>query len=110
MKIILILAFLCTFLGAQAQLSGELVNSGRKCLTETDFTLSGSQEGVVKYILTVDSKGNVVSETLMKSETTVRSTPSIMKARNFVKTLKFEPGTAYPKFHEVKVLIHIKKD
>ncbi len=110
MKEIVIAVLLCFSAHVSAQLSGDLITSGRKCLTDTDFTILASKTGVVKYILSVDNTGKVVSATLMKSESTVSSTPSLIKSRNYVSNLTFEPGTKYPKYHEVKVLLHLRKE
>lgn len=109
MKQLIIGLFLCFALNLSAQMSGDLINSGRKCLTETDFKITASQDGFVKYILTVDNTGRVMSATLIKSESSVKSTPSLIKARSFLNGLEFEPGTKYPKYHEVKVLLHLSK-
>ena len=106
MKNVLIL--ICAFCANQAYcqlLSGSLVDDNRKLLTTTDFTLKGTKEGVVVYDLAVDIYGNVTSETLVVNMTTINSTPDRMAAKNLMKTFKFEPGTAYPKFHHVKVKV-----
>lgn len=110
MKVYVLGIFLCLAIQLNAQLSGELINAGRKCLTETDFVIKASQEGMVKYLLTVDNKGNVIAAKLLRSESTVKSTPSLIQARNYLKLLEFEPGTKYPKYHEVKVLLHLRKE
>lgn len=106
MKKFLFVFFLTIVCQAYGQLlSGTLVDDHRKLLTETNFTLKGTKEGVVVYDLAVDIYGNVTSETLVTNMTTISSTPTRMEARNLVKTFKFQPGTAYPKFHHVKVKI-----
>lgn len=86
-------------------LSGDIVDVKRPLLTETNFTIKGTKEGVVVYDIAVDIYGNVTSETLVANMTTISSTPARMEARNLIKTFKFQPGTAYPKFHHVKVKI-----
>jgi hypothetical protein len=103
------LLFILFTLKTQAQLSGELINDGRKCLTETDFSVKASQEGFVKFTLTVNNEGNVIAEQIHRKNSTVTSTPSIIKARKFAKNLKFEKGTHYPKNHTVVVLLRCIK-
>lgn len=106
MKILFAFAFLIGFQSINAQLiSGDLVDANRRLLTESNFTIKGSKEGVIVYDLAVDVYGNVISQNLVANMTTVTSTPMRMDAKNYVSKFKFEPGTAFPKFHHVKVKI-----
>ena len=41
--------------------------------------------------------------------TTIISTPTRIKARNYATKLKFEEGTYYPEFHFVRVKITVNK-
>ena len=108
MKKIITFAFALSFQQVFSQLiSGGVVDVNRRLLTSTDFTMKGTKEGVVVYDLAVDINGNISSETLVTSMTTIASTPVRMEVRNYLKTLKFEPGTSYPKFHHVTVKITI---
>lgn len=110
MKKVLFIFFLASGLHTHAQLlSGTLVDDHRKLLTETNFTITGTREGVVVYDIAVDIYGNVTSETLVVNMTTISSTPARMEARNLIKTFKFQQGTTYPKFHHVKVKITFVK-
>lgn len=108
MKKILSFLFIMAVQQVFSQLvSGEIVTSGRKLLTETNFTIKGSKEGVVVYDLAIDLQGNVISETLVTTMTTTTSTPLKMDVRNYLKTFKFEAGNGYPKFHHVTVKITV---
>lgn len=106
MKRLLLLVFVTILYQANCQLlSGDIVDYGRPLLTETNFTLKGTKEGVVVYEIAVDLNGNVTSESLVSSMTTITSTPIQMDAKNYIKKLKFKSGTGYPKFQHAKVKI-----
>lgn len=108
MKYLFALLLLLLAYSSSAQLiSGDLLDEGRKIITETDYTMIGSTEGEIYYELAVDREGNVTSERLLGDMTTIHSTPLIYKARSYCKTLKFEKGTYYPKFHHVVIRINV---
>jgi hypothetical protein len=105
---ILSVAMFCTRSLYSQLLSGDVVESHRPLLTETDFTIKGSKEGYVVYELAVDTKGNVTSETLVSSMTNIVSTPMKLDAKNMVHKFKFKEGP-YLKFQHVKVKITFVK-
>lgn len=110
MKYLIALSFLILAYSTSAQLiSGDLLDEGRKIISETDYTMIGSTEGEIYYELAVDREGNVTSERLLGDMTTIHSTPLIYGAKNYCKTLKFEKGTYYPKFHHVVVRVNVVK-
>lgn len=86
-------------------ISGEILDSGRKLLTESDFVIKSDRSGEVVFDISVDIKGDVTSATIVTSLTTIKSTPLKMEAKNLINTFKFEPGTFYPKFHHSKIKI-----
>ena len=86
-------------------ISGEILNSGRKMLTMSDFTIKSDRSGVVVFDISVDIKGDITSATIVNSLTTIKSTPLKMEAKNLINTFKFEPGTFYPKFHHCSIKI-----
>lgn len=88
-------------------LSGDLVESGRRLITETDFTIKGTKEGVVVYDISVDLKGNVTSAVLVGELTTIKSTPTQMDVKSYVNKLKFVAGNGYPKFHHATIKITV---
>lgn len=90
-------------------ISGDLLDEGRKLITETSFTMVGSTAGEIYYELAVNREGKVTSEKLLTDKTTINSTPLRYGAKNYVRTLKFEPGTYYPEFHHVVVRIVVEK-
>lgn len=101
-----LLAFLFLFIGfsSNAQLvSGTLIEEGRKAITDIKFVQEGTANGYVVYELAVDREGNVTGLTLVES--TIKSTPTKVNVRNYLKTVKFEKGTHYPQFHHVRVKV-----
>lgn len=96
--------------GARAQVQGgTLVESGRKQVGTASFTINGSASGTVIVELAVNRVGEVTSAKVIPEGTTVTSTPSVMKAQNAAKKLKFTPGTHYAEFEHVRVKYTYKK-
>lgn len=105
---LLFYAILFLSFSANAQLiSGDLVKEGRKLVSTHDFKITGSKTGEIYFELAVDRMGNVTSQRLMVEKTSVTSTPTRMRAQEYVSDLKFEPGTIYPHFQNVVVKITV---
>lgn len=103
-KSILVLAFVGSFFGAKAQVqSGTLVDSGRKLETTAAFSIESKTKGTVLLELAVNRKGEVTAAKVIADGTSITSTPSVMKAQNAAKKLKFTPGTHYAEFEHVRV-------
>ncbi len=103
---LLFYAFLFFSLSAQAQIiSGDLVKEGRKLISASEFKITGTKTGEIYFELAVDRMGNVTSQRLMVEKTNVTSTPTRMRAQEFVSDLKFEAGTHYPHFQNVIVKV-----
>jgi hypothetical protein len=95
---------------AQAQVqSGTLVESGRKQIGTASFTINGSVSGTVIIELAVNRLGEVTGAKVIPDGTTITSTPSVMKAQNASKKLKFTPGTHFAEFEHVRVKYTYKK-
>lgn len=108
MKRILTIIFLAIVdLSFGQLLSGEIVDLKRPLLTETDFTIKGTTEGVIVYDLTVNLEGNVTAQTLVTNMTTVKSTPTKMEARNYLKSFKFQSCVGCAQFQHVRVKITV---
>jgi hypothetical protein len=103
--IVVIIPFLIINHSYSQIISGEVLDSGRKMLTMSDFTIKSDRSGVVVFEMSVDIKGDVTSATIVNSLTTIKSTPLKMDAKNLISTFKFEPGTFYPKFHHCNIKI-----
>lgn len=111
MKYIFALIFLCFASSAHSQLlSGELLDEKRKMTSKQDFViLSDFYEGHVTYELAVDRTGKVTSERFIPEQSTVKSTPANVQAKNYLKDFTFEPGDHYPRHHHVIVKVKFAK-
>lgn len=109
MKIIIAVLFLTIGFTGFSQLSGDIRDAGREILTETNYTIEGSHNGTVVIDISVGIEGNITSVRIVGNRTTVKSTPAKMKALNYVKKFEFQKGTAYPKYHQGTVVIHMVK-
>lgn len=102
MKNVVLAFFCCIGMFSTAQLlEGEIVEEGRGLKTKIDFVQEGNTNGWAKYELAVDRTGKVTSVRLI--ETTIKSTVSKMKLKNYLMKSEFEAGTHYPKFHHVVI-------
>ncbi|MBK9192470.1 MAG: hypothetical protein IPM77_13745 [Crocinitomicaceae bacterium] len=108
MKLFLtVFCFLISFLSV-AQVSGEIINDGRKIVTPIAYTISGHQAGKFVFKIAVNMDGKVTSCTLQKDQSTIVSTPLMMKAKNSIITgLTFEKDYAFPEFHYGFVTIEV---
>src|SRR5690554_8078417 len=106
MKKLNILLFVTLFsVVSYAQISGDVVKSNRKMISEQGFIIKSHVNGKIVFDIAVNIEGEVTSATYLASESTVKSTPARIAARNYVTTFKFQPGTHYPKFHQGRVVI-----
>lgn len=84
-------------------ISGEIVDEGRKMISETSFVVEGMADGFAIYEVAVNRNGKVTSAKLVESN--LKNTPAKYEIRNYITRIKFAPGTIYPKFHHAKVKI-----
>ena len=104
LSIALLFVSVCTF----SQVSGEINDDKRVIANDIDYTLTSPKAGYLVYTISVDTDGNVAHCELKKTESTIKSTPMMMKGKNkIVGSLKFEKGTRYPKFHQGTVTITV---
>mgnify|MGYP007025784491 CR=1 FL=1 len=108
MKSLFLVFFLTLWSSANAQLiEGAIVNDGRQILGEPAYIVEGMKDGWAKFELAVDINGNVTGISMLESN--LKSTPATTIIRNHVKKFKFEPGTYFPKHHQVVVKITMVK-
>ncbi len=107
----LLSGIICLLLhSAQGQLlSGEIMDVQRKMTSTSNFTITSYYEGYVVYEISVDNLGKVNSERFIAEKSTVKSTPANIAAKNLLKSLTFEPGDGYPKYHHVLVKVKFVK-
>ena len=110
MRLLLVFLFFFVVKGVNGQLiSGRLLDDERKLISQPNFIIQDSNEGVLLFELAVNIQGKVISARLIPNGTTVNSTPTRMKAKKEVMTWEFQEGTHYPEFHRVTVKITSRK-
>lgn len=104
-KILLLTIAFLSYSQADSQiLTGTLVDAGRKLLTTSEnFTITNTIEGTVVVELAVNREGKVTGTKIIGDQSTIKSTPSRMKAENAAKKLTFTAGTRYAPFEHVRV-------
>lgn len=103
---LLLLLFHITFNANSQVIPGGTLDSERKLLESASNTftiLSTATSGVVVVECAVDRDGKVTGTKTIGDKSTVKSTPSILKAENLAKKLTFTPGTKYAQFEQVRV-------
>jgi|SRR5690554_951293 len=96
-------------IASYGQLSGDLAKDNRKIITEQGYIINGHVNGKIVFDISVNSEGVVTSAKVIDGESTVKSTPAKIEARNYVSTFKFQPGTWYPKYHQGRIVITMVK-
>ncbi|MCR9174134.1 MAG: hypothetical protein NXI10_16665 [bacterium] len=108
MKFFLVTILSMFALTTHAQLSGgAVVAEGRDVLPETTFEVEGYNDGWALFSLAVDREGNVTSAQL--EETNLKSSIDRIELKKHAMSLKFQPGTHFPKFHNAEVRITMVK-
>lgn len=110
MKKVLIIVVL--FIGqiSFGQIYGDIATDKRPVINQIDYGLAANYTGQIVFDIIVDEKGNVTSCKLDKEKTNIKSTPTIMKAKNRVlMELKFKASSMYPQFHKGEIVIKVYK-
>lgn len=92
-----------------SQISGDVKKDNRQLVSEHSFVMEGAHTGKIVFDISVNSKGEVTSAKIVESESSVKSTPAKIKAKNYVLKFEFQPGTWFPKYHQGRVLITMVK-
>ena len=90
-------------------LSGKIVDDNRKLISTTNFVLESNYSGYVVYEIAVNPEGQVMSSKLIEEKSTVLSTPANMEVKDFLKTIVFEKGNHFPKYHHANVKVMLVK-
>ena len=92
-----------------SQIYGDLAKHKRPIEKQIEYGIaSTSHKGQIVFDIVVDEKGNVTSCVLDKAKTNIKSTPTIMKAKNRVLShLKFKAGYIYPEFHRGEIVFKV---
>ena len=100
----ILFSLLFASLGSYSQmLSGELKDEGRVLTSSTPYVFEATKNGFIVFELTVNMKGDVTAARVDEEQTTLVSTPSRIRAKKHVMSMKFTGATYYPKFQTVFV-------
>jgi hypothetical protein len=107
--------FLAVFVGilisisSWSQVSGDVKKDNRQLVSDHSFVMEGTHTGRVVFDISVNAKGEVTSAKIVESESTLKSTPAKIKAKNYVLKFEFQPGTWFPKYHQGRIVITMVK-
>ena len=94
-----------------AQLSGQIALDKRKIETNIPYTINGTKTGKFVFEISVNVDGKVTGCVLLTDQSTVVSTPLMVRAKNQILTgLKFERSYTSPEFHKGIVTIVVVKE
>jgi len=106
----LIFLFVFVSTASFSQISGDIAADQRKVVSAIEFSITGNQNGIFVFDISVNKAGAVTSCVVRKAESTIISTPLMMKAKNLIVTnLKFESAAGFPEFHRGIVTITVVK-
>lgn len=106
MKYLLILLTIITSHSAISQIYGDIALDKRPIVNKIEYGVVSNYKGQIVFDIVVDEQGNVTVCKLNKVKSSVRSTPTIMKAKNRILTqLKFRAHSTYPQFHRGEIVM-----
>lgn len=105
--IIIVVLFFFTNL-SYSQIYGEITIDKRPVINHIDYAIPGNVKGQLVFDIIVNEKGIVTVCKLDKIKSTIKSTPTMMRAKNrILMDLKFQASTLYPKFHNGQVIVKV---
>jgi len=106
MKYILILLTILTTQISFSQIYGDIAIDKRPIVKAIEYGVVSNYTGQMVFDIVVDEQGNVTVCKLNKSKTNVKSTPTLMKAKNrILMQLKFKAHSIYPQFHRGQIVM-----
>lgn len=90
-------------------LSGQIVDDNRQMISTTNFTIESNYNGYVVYEIAVNPEGEVTSSRMIEEKSTVLSTPANMEVKSYLKSIVFEKGNHFPKYHHAIVKVMLVK-
>jgi hypothetical protein len=110
MKNILLITLLSIVQIGYSQIYGDITTDKRPVTKQIEYAVKSNYTGQIVFDIIVDEKGNVTVCNLNKSKTNIKSTPTVMKAKNrILMDLKFKSSSLYPEFHRGQVVIKAYK-
>lgn len=98
-----------SFISSAQLLSGDLVDAGRKMVSNYSFEIKDRYNGIQFFELAVNPEGKVTGVRHLDEKGILISTPARILASNQLSDLEFEKGTHFPKMHHVKVRVKFVK-
>ena len=110
MKYIVILLAILTTQFSFSQIYGDIAIDKRPIVKAIEYGVVSNYTGQIVFDIVVDEQGNVTVCKFNKVKSNVKSTPTIMKAKNrIVMNLKFRAHSTYPQFHRGQIVIKAYK-
>ncbi len=78
-------------------------------ISTTNFTIESNYNGYVVYEIAVNLEGEVTSSRMIEEKSTVLSTPANMEVKSYLKSIVFEKGNHFPKYHHAIVKVMLVK-
>jgi hypothetical protein len=110
MKYIVILLTILTTQFSFSQIYGDIAIDKRPIVKAIEYGVVSNYTGQIVFDIVVDEQGNVTVCKFNKAKSNVKSTPTIMKAKNrIVMHLKFRAHSTYPQFHRGEIVMKAYK-
>ena len=91
-----------------SQIYGEIAVDKRPIVKHIAYAIPGYTKGQLVFDIVVNEKGNVTVCKLDRIKSTVKSTPTMIKAKNrILMDLKFKADAIYPQFHRGQIVIKV---
>ena len=106
MKKILFVALLFLSQLSFGQVYGDIATDKRPIIKQIEYGVKSNYTGQMVFDIVVNEKGDVTVCTLNKLKSNIKSTPTVMKAKNRILVdLKFKASSLYPEFHRGEIVI-----
>ena len=106
MKHLIILLILLTSQISFSQIYGDIAIDKRPIVTNINYGIVSNYKGQIVFDIVVDEQGDVTVCKLNRAKSSVKSTPTIIKAKNRILTqLKFRAHSIYPQFHRGQIVM-----
>lgn len=97
--------------GFSQLIEGDLLTSKRKITNDINAIISPSNyDGKIVFDISVNEFGAVTSAKVIDNRTEIISTPARISATKLIYSIKFEPGTHFPKYHNGVYQVIFKKN
>jgi len=106
MKLLFILLTVITTQLSFSQIYGDIAIDKRPIVNAIEYGVVSNYKGQMVFDIVVNEQGDVTVCKLNKKKSTIKSTPTIMKAKGRIIThLKFKAHSIYPQFHKGQIVM-----